>query len=67
MGPLAELIWQQELTHGVLDDPQALCAAGRRSGVSRQARRGLDIVAQRIADDPKIRASVRRISEEKDV
>ncbi|NLJ69189.1 MAG: RNA-binding transcriptional accessory protein [Firmicutes bacterium] len=67
LGPLAELIWQQELTHGVLDDvlkPYVQPGEGVESPAQAQAG-ALDIVAQRIADDPKIRALVRRISEEK--
>ena len=67
LGPLADLIWQQELTHGELDDvfkPYVQPEKGVESLAEAQAG-ALDIIAQRIADDPKIRALVRSISEKK--
>lgn len=67
LGPLADLIWQQELTDGELDvvfNPFVQPEKGVESSAEAQAG-ALDIIAQRIADDPKIRALVRSISEKK--
>ena len=67
LGPLADLIWQQELTDGELDavfKPYVQPEKGVEFLAEAQAG-ALDIIAQRIADDPKIRALVRSISEKK--
>ena len=65
LGPLAELIFKQEITQGDLDDimaPYVQPEQGVESVADAQAG-ALDIIAQWISDDPQIRAVVRRMSE----